>query len=88
MSREYWTVERVRKVTNYLVELREAGTNIRAAVKSLQQGIPADAYQIQEDPETWQWLEAQHWITFVVTRTPNRRWIVVTVLESATEETN
>jgi len=88
MSRTYWTVERVRKVTAYLVELRETGTDLRAAVKSLQEGIPADAYKIQEEPESWQWLEARHWITFVVDRTPNRRRIIVTVVESATVEAN
>jgi hypothetical protein len=84
MSRDKWTVARVRKVTTYLVELRESGTDIRAAIRSLQQGIPADAYLIQEDPETYQWLEARHWITFVADRA--RRWIYVTVVESATEE--
>jgi hypothetical protein len=79
MNQGYWTVERVRKVTADLVELREAGTDLRAAINLLHQGIPEDAYKIQEEPETWQWLEARHWITFVVNRTPNRRWIVVTV---------
>ncbi len=88
MSQNYWLVERVRTVAAYLIELREAGTDLRAAIKKLQQGIPEDAYQTQEEPETWQWIEARHWITFVVDRTPNRRRIIVTVVASTDEEMN
>ncbi len=82
MSEAYWAVERERTVTAYLIGLRGAGENVRAAVNSLHRGIPADAQRVQEHPETWRWLEARHWITFVVDR--SKQWIYVTVVESAT----
>lgn len=84
MSQQYWTLERARQVAAYLIELREAGVESRAAINSLSQGIPQDARMIQEHPETWQWLEARHWITFVVTNSPNQKWITITSVESAT----
>jgi hypothetical protein len=31
-------------------------------------GIPDDARQLREAPEIWEWLEARHWITFIVDR--------------------
>lgn len=79
-----WTVERVQAVVAYLIALREAGVEVRAAVNRLTHGIPSDAYQISDTPETWQWIEARHWITFTVDR--NRRWIIVTVVQSTTLE--
>jgi hypothetical protein len=84
MSHEYWTVERARDVTAYLIRLRESGEVLRAAINALHAGIPEAAYQVEDDPEIWEWLEARHWITFVVDRTLNRRRIIVTNVESAT----
>jgi len=45
MTQPYWTVERDRDVTTYLIGLREAGVDIRAAVNQLHRGIPPDAKQ-------------------------------------------
>jgi len=56
---EYWTLRYHPEVTRYLYELREAGGEIRKAVKSLAKGIPTDARKIQDAPETWEWLEAR-----------------------------
>lgn len=83
-EKEYWTVERDREVVQYLVGLREIGAELRQAINSLHAGIPEDAYKIQDNPETWRWLEARHWITFIVDRSHNRRWLVVTTVLSAT----
>lgn len=83
---EYWVVTRLPEITAYTIELREAGTELRAAINALHKGIPQDAYKTAEEPETWEWLEARYWITFIVDRTPNRKRIIVTVVESATEE--
>lgn len=80
----YWTVERCLSVVHHLIGLREAGADLRRAIESLHQGVPEDARKLQDDPETWEWLEARYWITFVADR--NRRWILVTDLESATVE--
>jgi hypothetical protein len=84
MSQPYWAVERKRSVVQYLISLREAGREIRAAINSLHMGIPEDAHKIQDNPETWEWLEARHWITLLVEQ--DRRWIYVTDVESATIE--
>jgi hypothetical protein len=51
----------------------------------LQQGIPPDAHKLQDDPEPWEWLEARHWITFVVVER-NLQWLYVIDVESATIE--
>jgi hypothetical protein len=83
-SEHRWTLEYDSDVTSYFYLLRELGTGLRAAVKSLASSFPADAHKIQEDPETWEWLEARHWITFVVDR--DKHWIYVTNIESATVE--
>lgn len=83
MKPEVWTVFRHRNVTEYLVALREAGEEIRAAVKSLQHGIPSEAWKKQEHPETWEWIEARHYITFVVLD-HEKRWIGVTEVEAIT----
>lgn len=86
MSQEaYWMVLRLPEVTAYTIELRDAGAALRAAINSLHTGVPQAAYKTQDAPETWEWLEARHWLTFVVDRTPNRKRIIVTVVESATE---
>lgn len=82
MNEEYWTLGREYGVTAYLIGLREAGVEVRAAVSSLQRGIPEDADKVQDEPETWRWLEARHWIVFTVDR--SRKWIKVTLVESAT----
>jgi len=86
MSTGDWVVARSSVATAYLVGLREEGRALRQAIHSLQRGIPEDAYQIQEEPETWEWLEARHWITFIVDRIPNRRTIQIIYIESATVE--
>jgi hypothetical protein len=86
MNQGYWTVERARHVTAYLIGLRESGAALRAAINALHAGVPENAYQVTDEPEMWEWLEARHWITFVVSRTPNRRTITVTHVESATVE--
>lgn len=80
----YWTVERRRSVVHHLIHLREEGVDLRRAIESLHHGVPEDARMLQDAPETWEWLEARHWITFVVDR--DRRWILVTDIESAAIE--
>ena len=82
MTAPYWTVERKRSVVVYFIQLREAGADLRSAINTLSAGIPADAYKIKDYPETWQWLEARHWITFVVDH--EKHWLSVTLVESAT----
>jgi hypothetical protein len=77
-----WTLEYDSDVTRYLYTLRETGNNVRKAIRSLSQGIPSDARRIQDDPETWEWLEARHWITFVVDQA--RKWIYISDVSSAT----
>jgi len=79
-----WTLEYDSEVIAHLYLLREDGVAIRQAVRSLAKGIPAEARQIQDDPETWEWLEARHWITFVIDR--GKQWIYVSGVESATIE--
>lgn len=67
-----WTLIRFRDVVSYLYSLRDAGSELRAAIQSLEHGIPEDAEKIQEEPELpetselWEWLQAYHWITFIV----------------------
>lgn len=77
-----WTLEYDQEVVQYLVGLRESGSEIRRAVTSLQKGIPDEARKIQDSPETWEWLEARHWITFEVDAA--KKWIYIAdVLESS-----
>ena len=85
MTPTYWTVRRARHVVAYLIELREQGAELRQAVHSLHLGIPEDAHKVADEPETWEWLEARHWITFVIADR-NQRWLYVTDVESATIE--
>jgi hypothetical protein len=97
----YWNIERARTVTAYLIQLREEGEALREAISLLQEGVPQDAYLLETNEElravmatlregveleVWEWIEAQHWIVFFVDRTPNRRWIYVADVESATVE--
>ena len=63
-----WTLIRHPDVVKYLYELRESGSDLRGAIKSLGDGIPEDARNLVESPETWEWPEAKHWITFIVDR--------------------
>ncbi len=79
-----WTLEYAQSVARYLIDLRESGADVRKAIRSLAQGIPEEAQQIQEQPETWKWLEARHWITFIVDH--SRHWIYISHVESATIE--
>ena len=86
MNPPRWTIFRRRAVNEYLIALHEAGEEIRAAVESLQYGIPADAYKVQgspETPETWEWIEARHYNTFVILDY-EKRWLGVTEIESIT----
>jgi hypothetical protein len=85
MNASYWMIQRARSVVAYLIALREHGEELRQAIQSLQQGIPPDAHKIQDEPETWEWLEARHWIIFVIVD-HNLRWLAVTDVESATVE--
>ncbi|MFN8486647.1 MAG: hypothetical protein U0350_03585 [Caldilineaceae bacterium] len=85
MMATYWTVRRARHVVAYLISLREAGEDLRLAINSLHLGPPEDAHKLQDDPETWEWLEARHWITFVVADR-NQKWLYVTDVESVTVE--
>jgi hypothetical protein len=75
-----WTVFPHCTVVSYLYT---ATDELRAAVKSLQHGIPAGAYKLQDHPETWEWIEARHYITFVIIDRDKRR-IGVTEIESTT----
>ncbi len=80
---ERWTLEIDRQVAGYLYLLREEGHELRNALHSLSANpFPHDAQIIQDEPETWEWLEARHWILYVVDRP--KHWICVTVIESAT----
>lgn len=63
-----WILVRDSEVVTYLYNLRESGTELRQAINSLSNGIPEGARKIQDAPETWEWPEARHWITFVVNR--------------------
>jgi hypothetical protein len=83
MNRPYWTIFRHQEVNRYLISLREAGEEIRAAVRSLENGIPADAWKKGENPETWEWIEARHYITFVILD-DEKRWLGVTAVEPIT----
>ena len=60
-----WTVIRDRDVLQYLYA---STPELRAAVWSLSKGVPPDARKVQDVPETWEWAEARHWITFIVNR--------------------
>lgn len=83
MMKPYWTVYRARHVVAYLAVLRTEGEELRRVIHMLQSGIPDDARKLQETPETWEWLEARHWITFVVVDR-SKQWLYVTDVESAT----
>lgn len=76
-----WRVHRDRDVTAYLIGLREQGVAIRRAIARLaKQGIPVDATETGE-PNTWLWMEADHWIVCVVEET--EKAIYVTVIKPA-----
>lgn len=70
-----WTLEYDSEVAQYLVNLRESGAEITNAIKSLQKGIPDDARKVQEHPETWEWMDSRHWITFEVHS--SNKWIYI-----------
>jgi hypothetical protein len=74
-----WRIHRRPEVTAYLVSLREAGTAIRAAVASLQNGVPPDA--TETEPDTYIWFEAEHWLGFVVDQAEHA--IYVSVVEQS-----
>ena len=80
-----WSLEYDREVVQYLVSLRESGSEIRKAIKSLQHGIPDDARKVQDVPETWEWPEARHWITIKVDR--ERKWIYIADVSEMEEGT-
>ncbi|MEM7129352.1 MAG: hypothetical protein AAF702_23675 [Chloroflexota bacterium] len=78
-----WTLEYDKEVVQYLIGLRESGGEIRKVIKSLQNSFPEDAQKIQDIPETWEWLEARHWITFEIDRA--KKWIYIADVSEISE---
>ncbi len=76
--KQQWRVHRNIEVTSYLVGLRYDGVAIRAAIESLKEnGIPPNATLTQE-PNTYLWLAAEHWI--VAVKEENNQAIYVTAI--------
>ena len=87
-----WTVARHRDVVAYLVTgdlaINAERKAIRAAIESLESGVPDDAHFMRTDDATglpmYRWLEARHWVHFIVNE--QDQWIRVLRIESATVE--
>lgn len=63
--KQHWRVHRSIAVVQTLISLRAAGNELRAAINQLiTEGLPADAV-LTEEPDTWEWQAADHWIVCV-----------------------
>ncbi|MCB0129115.1 MAG: hypothetical protein KDE58_42910 [Caldilineaceae bacterium] len=66
--KNHWQMYYSRAVADYLIQLGDAGRDLRRIVALLAEyGVPANAVVDEGDmPATYTWAAAEHWITCVV----------------------